>query len=507
MVQMDIESLQQLASSLPLDQQEEMLDLVTEFQLALKKEGARDNFIDFARYVYPGFIEGPHHRLVASAFDRIKSGDLKRLMIWMPPRHSKSIFSSFLLPAWSLGHDPTKKIIQASNTGELAIGFGRQVRNLVDSGKFAGLFHDVALSADSKAAHRWNTNHGGEYFAVGTQGKVTGRGADLLILDDVHSEQEAALNSASVYNSVFQWYKAGPRQRLQPGGQIVILATRWSTIDLPGQILKHSINNEDADQWEIIELPAIVDEYTENERPVWPGYWSLEELRKVRASLDVQQWQAQYQQNPSSEEGAIIKREWWREWDKRSPPECGFVIQSWDTAFTAKQTSDFSACTTWGVFRDEEGRSNVILLDAFQRRLEFPELKVDALEKYREFNPDSVIIEAKASGIPLITELRRIGVPAQDYTPSRGSRAQSNDKIARVNSVSDIFSSGYVWAPADRWAEEVINQCAEFPHGEHDDLVDTVVMALMRYRNGGFIRLDSDEEWDQTPTRRVAAYY
>lgn len=501
--------LAQALNSVPLDQQARILDLFSEYKNAAKVERARESFIDYVRYIWPSFIEGQHHRIVAEAMDRIVKGDLKRLMVFMPPRHSKSEMASFMLPSFMLGNDPTKKIIQASNTGELAVGFGRKVRNLVDSEPYSKLFPNVGLSSDSKAAHRWSTNHGGEYFAVGTGGKVTGRGADLLIIDDPHSEQEAALNSSNIYDQVYEWYKAGPRQRLQPGAAIVIVVTRWSKIDLPGQILKRSVNAAEADDWEIIELPALLDEHSEEERPVWPGFWSLKELRSVRGTIDVQQWQAQYQQNPISEEGALIKREWWNEWTAESPPECEFIIQAWDTAFSAKQTADFSACTTWGVFYNEEGESNLILLDALQRRAEFPDLKKLAIDKYKEFKPDAVIVEAKAAGTPLIFELRKLGVPVQDFTPSRGSRYKSNDKVARVNAITDIFASGFVWAPARRWAEEVIEQCAEFPFGENDDLVDTVAMACLRFRTGGFLRLHTDEGWDEDKPRprRVAAYY
>jgi predicted phage terminase large subunit-like protein len=280
--------------------------------------------------------------------------------------------------------------------------------------------------------------------------------------------------------------------------------TRWSKIDLPGQILKRSIHSEGSDEWEIISLPALVDEHTDKERPIWPGFWSLEELRQTRATLDVQKWQSQYQQNPTSEEGALVKREWWKEWKGEKPPKTEFIIQAWDTAFLAKETADFSACTTWGVWRDEEGRANLILIDAIQERLEFPDLKRRAKEKYNEYNPDAFIVEAKAAGTPLTFELRRMGIPVQDFRPSRG-----NDKIARMNAVTDLFSSGMVWAPPTRWAEEVIEQCAEFPHGEADDLVDTVTMALLRFRKGGFITLDADEKWrdEEHFRRRVAAYY
>lgn len=505
-------ALRQMIHQLPVNEQANLLELLEELEEAETRNKCQDDFIEFVRHVWPNFIEGPHHRLVADAFNEIARGEIKRLMVFMPPRHTKSEFASYLLPAWFFGNFPRKKIIQASNNAELAVGFGRKVRNLVNSDTYQQVFPDVSLSGDSKAAGRWNTNKGGEYFAVGVSGILTGRGADLLIIDDPHSEQEAALNSVSIYNNAYEWYTSGPRQRLQPGGAIVMVVTRWSKIDLPGQILRSAIDRGEADEWKIIELPAILDEYSENERPVWPGFWTLKELDKVRQELPVSKWQAQYQQKPTSEEGAIIKREWWNDWSYDNPPDCEFVIQCWDTALTAKETSDFSACSTWGVFYDDK-KACIILLDAYKARIEFPELKKKAIEKWREYRPDAFIVEAKASGAPLIQELRRLGIPVGEYTPaSHGGRRRgsNNDKVSRMNSISDIFSSGHVYAPkGKRWADELMEDCAEFPFGESDDLVDTMIMALMRFREGGFITLDSDDivaDQDQR-RRRVAAYY
>ena len=184
-------------------------------------------------------------------------------------------------------------------------------------------------------------------------------------------------------------------------------------------------------------------------------------------------------------------------------PQCEFIIQSWDTAFTKSERSDFSACTTWGVFYRNENPNdaNIILLDAYQERMEFPELKAKALELYNEWQPDSCVIEAKAAGAPLVSELRRMGLAISEYTPVRG-----NDKFVRLNSVTDLFRSGKVWAPDMRWAHEVIEQMAAFPNASHDDLVDSSTQALIRFRQGGFVRLDSDDI-DDTVRRRSHAYY
>jgi len=817
-----IDTIIQNAKKLPYHEQVELMSLLEAYEKQLKVQACQTKFIDFVKEMWPAFIPGRHHAIMADAFERVAEGKCKRLIINMAPRHSKSEFSSYLLPAWYLGKYPDRKIIQTSHTAELAVGFGRKVRNLVGSSHYQTVFPGVALSSDSKAAGRWNTSKQGEYFAIGVGGSVSGKGSDLLIIDDPHalltteciptpngfktveelrvgdfvygpdglpvevlaksevwkdrelyrlttddgesimcdgghlwpymsdtnikkakvknatarelaewskpnrpclprhhevqyphkdlpidpyvlgywlgngtsslgrisadtidiqfirsqfelagyettdhadpysfgalklmvklrdigvlnnkhipeeyftssveqrlsliqglmdsdgnvtidgqcsfnntnrllssglrelvhslgvkasvkqyeakgysestvyrvnfklfgccrlprkrertrtptdkrqrsykiektdlrgdvqcitvnrpdglflagrgyvvthnSEQEATLaaTNPAIYDGVYEWYTSGPRQRLQPGGAIVVVMTRWSKRDLCGQILKAAAQRDGVDEWEVIEFPAIMP----SGQPLWPEFWSLDELSKIRAELPVSKWSAQYQQNPTSEEGALIKRDWWKIWDRDDPPNCEYIIQSWDTALTKGTRSDYSACTTWGVFYDSDSdgkkRTNIILLNAFQDKLEFPELKQKALEEYRYWKPDSCIIEAKAAGAPLVFEMRRMGIPIQDYTPSRG-----NDKIARVNAVSDIFASGFVYAPPLRWAEEVIEQFASFPNSDHDDLVDSSTQALLRFRQGGFISTQSDED-EEPISRKKADYY
>jgi len=496
-----MDNLLEIIKLLPEDEQAPLLPLAAAYQESLTRETGQIDFMSFVQTMWPGFIHGQHHALMAAKFEDIANGKSKRLIINMPPRHTKSEFASYLLPAWYLGRFPGKKIIQCSNTAELAVGFGRKVRNLVDGERYGKVFPNVALRSDSKAAGRWSTNANGEYFAIGVGGTVTGKGADLLIIDDPHSEQEAAMaaNDPSVFDKVYEWYTSGPRQRLQPGGSIVVVMTRWSKRDLTGKICQAMIDR-DGDEWEIISLPAI----KRNEKPLWPEFWSYEELNKLRIELPLSKWQAQYQQDPTSEEGALIKREWWKEWESEKPPQCQFIIQSWDTAFTKSERSDYSACTTWGVFYKDENEfdPHLILLDALKERLEFPQLKERAFKMYKEWEPDACIVEAKASGAPLIFEMRRMGIPVQEYTPTRG-----NDKISRVNAVSDLFASGKVWAPRKRWAEEVIEELAAFPNSDHDDLVDSTTQALIRFRKGGFVNLPTDEPDEPREFRRKVAYY
>jgi predicted phage terminase large subunit-like protein len=466
---------------------------------------AQTDPIEFAKRVYPGFKVGPHHRKLAKIFQDVVEGKKKRVIINIAPRMGKSEFSSYLFPAYFLGNYPEKKIIMGTHTASLSEDFGRRVRNLIDGEDYHEVFKNTQVAADQKAAGKWSTSSGGQYYAAGVGGALAGRGADLFVIDDPHSEQDMKANSRLAFDNAWSWFQQGPLQRLMPGGAIIIIMTRWSLLDLTGRLIDYQIKNPDTIPWEIVELPAILDEGTEKEKSLWPAQWSLEALKNTKASIDPRFWNAQYMQNPTSDMSALVSRKDWKTWEADDPPQCEYIIQSWDTAFETKNTSDYSACTTWGVFYNNEdrGNPNVILLDAFKDRMTFPELKAIALKHYKEWNPDAFIIEKKASGAPLIQELRLIGIPVQEFTPSRG-----NDKMVRLNAVADLFTSGKVWAPDTRWAREVIEEIASFPVGEHDDFVDTTTQALLRYRQGGFISLETDEQDELTyKYRRRAAYY
>ena len=463
-----------------------------------KLDAAEKNFIPFVRHVWPDFVSGYHHKKIAKKFEDIRDGKIKRLIVNMPPRHTKSEFASFLFPSWLVGNKPTLKIIQTTHNTELAVRFGRKMKNLIDSQVYQQVFDEVSISADSKAAGRWETNKGGEYFAAGVGSSITGRGADLLIIDDPHSEQDAL--SETAFDSAYEWYTSGPRQRLQPGGAIVIVMTRWSVKDLTGRLIEAQAKEPKADQWELIEFPAILP----SNKPIWPEYWDIDSLTATKASLTEQKWQAQWQQNPTAEEGSILKREWWQVWDEEEVPDLIHVIQSYDTAFSKKETADYSAITTWGIFTPHESMADaIILIDAVKGKYDFPELKMVALDQYKYWQPETVIIEAKASGQSLLQEFRRMGIPVMDFTPGRG-----NDKHARVNACAPIFESQQVWYPRDEhFAQEVIEECAAFPHGEHDDYVDSTTQAMLRYRQGSFITTYSDEDEVESYRQRKYVYY
>jgi len=474
--------------NLPPDTRRELKRYLVQLNRKQKYSKIRRDFLTFVKYMWPDFIEGYHHKIVADKFNQLKARKIKRLIINMPPRHTKSEFASFLLPAWMIGNNPKLKIIQATHTAELAVRFGRKAKHLMDSEEYKEVF-PTRLMEDSKAAGRWETDQGGEYFAVGVEGAVTGRGADLLIIDDPHSEQDAM--SKKAMERAYEWYTTGPRQRLQPGGRIVLVMTRWNTRDLTG-ILQAAQKEPRADQWDVVEFPAILP----SGKPVWPEYWDLDQLLGVKASVALPKWNSQYMQNPTSEEGALIKREWWKKWKEQKMPKLKHVIQSYDTAYLKKETADFSAITTWGVFStSEDTPDNLILVDAVKGRYEFPELRRKALELYKYWEPDTVIIEAKAAGLPLAFELRNMGIPVINFTPSKG-----NDKHSRVNAVAPLFESGRIWAPLEmEFAQEVIEECASFPYGDHDDLGDSTTQAVMRFRQGGWITHPEDYKNPKKP--------
>ena len=480
----DIQKLKLALPTMPDKQKRKVADLLKRYQTQMTQELGKKSFLDFIAHVYPGYKVGPHHRKLAKIFEEIEAGKKKRVIVNIAPRHGKSEMISYLAPAWFLGKNPHKKIIMGSHTADLAVNFGRRVRNLVGSEAYRDIFPQIELQADSKSASRWGTNFNGEYFAIGVGGALAGRGADLFIIDDPHSEQEAKQGRSDVFEPAWEWFQSGPIQRLMPGGAIIVVMTRWSKLDLTGQIINHMTRNEDADEWEVVEFPAIL-----NDKPLWPEFWDIDELLAKKAGMDVRYWQAQYMQDPVSEEGALLKKEWWQIWEEESPPKCEFIIMALDAAQETNNRADYNALTMWGVFFNEETKNyNIILLNAIKQRLEFPELKALVLEEYKEWKPDSFIVEKKSNGAALYQELRRMGVPVSEFTPGKGQ-----DKISRVNSVTDLFSSGIVWCPDKRWAYEVVEECNDFPAGRNDDLVDSTTLALMRFRQGGFIRLPSDE--------------
>ena len=362
--------LEALERALPTMSVKDKLELLDDLELRehrTRLAAAQDNMLGFASAVYPGFKIGPHHRKLAKIFTDVIEGRKKRVIINIAPRMGKSEFSSYLFPAYFLGKYPQKKIIMGTHTAGLSEDFGRRIRNLLDTEEYREIFPQTFVADDQKAAGKWSTGAGGQYYAAGVGGALAGRGADLFVIDDPHSEQDVKTNSRLAFDTAWSWFQTGPLQRLMPGGGIIVVMTRWSLLDLTGRLISYQAKNPEAEPWEIVELPAILHEDTENEKSLWPEQWPLAALKSTKAALDPKYWNAQYMQQPTAENSAIVSRRMWRIWDGEEPPRCDYVIQSWDTAFEVKNNSDYSACTTWGVFYNEEENDTpqVILLDAF----------------------------------------------------------------------------------------------------------------------------------------------
>ena len=501
------------------EEAQEILKIADTLEARAHAKACQDDLIEFCKHMQPDYLVGKHHRVLANLLMAIADGEKDRVCVNMPPRHGKSQMVSIYFPAWFIGKYPNKKVLMVSHTTDLAVDFGRKVRNIIDSAAYKDIFPGVGLASDSKSAGRWNTNAGGEYFACGVGSALAGRGADLLLVDDPHNEQDIINGNFEVFDKAYEWFTYGARTRLMPGGRVAIVQTRWHQNDLTGRVITDAAKDDRADQYEVVEFPAIleIEKKTEGgaktvvEKPLWPEFFDLEALHRTKASMPVFQWNAQYQQNPTSEEASVVKREWWNWWEQDDPPTCEYVIMTLDAAAETHNRADFTALTTWGVFFNEEREGpgantyNIILLNSIKKRVEFPELKELSVTEYREWEPDAFIVEKKSSGTALYQELRRTGILVGEYTPHRGS----GDKLARLNSVADIVRSGLCWVPRTRWAEELVEEIAGFPFMAHDDLVDTTVMALMRFRQGGFIRLPSDEpeEIRYFKSPRRAGYY
>ena len=500
------EIIAKISKTMPRDDAAELIAMFDELDGRKQQTLAQNDFLLFIAAIDPNYKFGVHLKRLGSLLMEVEQNVKNRIAVSMAPRMGKSQMISIYYPAWYLGKHPDHKVIVASHTADLAVVMARKVRNLINTAEYKEIFPQTNIAADAKAAAQWNTTKGGEYFAIGVGGALAGRGAHLIIADDPLSEQDIKAGNTSSLDSTYEWFSAGLRTRLMPDGKICVLHTRWHQRDLIGRLIKDSAMNEGGDSYETFEFPAILNEGTPEEKSIWPEQWSLEALQQTRASMHhiMWQWYAQYQQNPTAAEAAIIKRDWIRWWTKDDPPRVDFIVQAFDTALTTKQRSDFSVCHTWGVWENEEdGTQNVILLNKVKGKYEFPELKAMAHEQYKEWEPDSVIVEAKASGQPLIDEMRRSGIFVQDFSPGKGQ-----DKIARLNAVADMFASGHVWFPENAWAAATVEEILAFPAGEHDDEVDTMTLALMRIRKGGLLRLSSDYE-DNEPryVSRRQAYY
>ena len=464
----------------------ELERLVEQVKDLESKELAKNSLVGYAKFQMDNYLSPPHIKLLASKLEAVEKGEIKRLAIFMPPRHGKSILTSEFFPAWYMGRNPDKYIICSTYAQDLADDFGRKVRNQLQDKRYTDIFPNAELSTDSASVRRFHTKQGGVYYAVGAGSAITGRGAHLLLIDDPIKGREEA-DSAAMRKNLLDWYRATAYTRLMPNGSVILIQTRWHEDDLAGWILKETGH----EGWDVVEFPAILNDraadmlgLSEGD-PLWEDSYPLERLKEIKKTVGTREWSSLYAQKPSVEEGNIIKRWWWKTWTREHPPEMDYILQSWDTAYTDTETSDYSACTTWGVFSGEGGY-NLYLIDSFREKLTFPELKNQAVHLYNELQPDLVLVEAKASGWSLVQELMRTGIPITPFNPKK------MDKLARVHSVAPLFEGGRIWAPDTDESANVMNQFAMFPNTKHDDLVDSTTQALLRLRKGWMVSHPQD---------------
>jgi predicted phage terminase large subunit-like protein len=424
--------------------------------------------------LWPPFSLAPHHNLIVSYLEAVERGEISRLMIFMPPRHGKSLIASTMFPAWYLGRHPDRDVMFATYGQELSDDFGRRVRNLLRNELHQAIFPACRLSEDSAAPHRFNTTRGGAYFAVGRGGPITGRGANLLILDDVSKDSSEA-NSETIRRNVHEWYSADAYTRLAPGGAIVLIQTRCHEDDLPGRLL----SSRSGEHRDVLSLPAIA-EQDESFRRKGEALWDrfpLSDLERTHAAIGERAWVSLYQQRPSAAEGAIFKRNSLQFYRHPLAGPFDRKTRSWDTAFKTGEENDYSVCTTWGV--SESGYS---LLHLCRVKGEFPALKRKVIELAQEWNPTEILVEDRASGQSLIQELRSSTLPIKPVKSDR-------DKQSRAQAITAIIEAGKVFLPENApWLPDFLDEMASFPNGLHDDIVDSTSQALnyLRQRNVEF---------------------
>ena len=452
---------------------------------------------------------GNHIKLLCQKLQGVVDGDIKRLMVFLPPRSSKSLICSKLFPAWYIGNFSNHEIMSVSHSDQLASDFGRTVRDIVNTEKFQRIFKGVALRSDVKAAGKWKTNKNGSYYAAGVRSQVAGRGANIALLDDVMSEEDSFSQTGRKY--IKEWYPAGLRTRLMPNGAIIIINTRYHYDDLCGWLLKQEKTAEqNTYSWEVISIPAWLNEEAAEllGLPVGSSYfpeWKSDKILKIdeeeiRASNGARYWNSLYMQDPSPDDGGIIKKKYIQWWEYDEPPECEFIIQTYDTAFSTSRTADFSVIQTWGIFNDYDEdygfSSHLILLGNTKGRYEYPELRRIAQDLYKEFRPDVCIIERKASGQSLIQDMRRAGLPVLDYLPDK-------DKIARVYASTPMMEAGRVWLPKNKiWADDLFSECMSFPNGSHDDQVDCLSMAIHYMKDSWNLTHPEDPSWEDDGSKK-----
>ncbi len=468
---------------------------------------SRNHFYTYVKLMAPeilpdGYIDGRHIELICDELQEVEASVVDpnrlsgKLQIFLPPGSMKSMLCK-LFCSWCLGRHPNWCFIALAADERLAEdNYGRPIRDLLDTPQYQAIFPDTVLKKDSTAAGRWNTTKRGAFIARGIEQNIQGRRANILIWDDVIGENTKRVDMEKIKNR----YHVGVRSRLLPSGAEIGVNTRWYVDDLSGYLLERE--NKSTRPWKVVSIPAILDEEAakllnkEVGTSFWPELWPTDHLLSLKESMLPSGWNALYMQNPIPEEGNIIKRQHFKYWEGEVAPKCKYVIISLDTAFSVKESADFSAYSVWGIFDNimdgfdgEKIRLPcAVLLGSGKGRWEFPDLCNKVMELHGRFESDFMIIEDRASGQSLIQEMRRRGLPIVPYLPDK-------DKLTRLHACTPFFTAGRVFVPQNKdYAEELIADVCAYPAIAHDDIVDTVSQAILWLRDTSYIENDGYPE-------------
>lgn len=471
-----------------------------EAEAVLQFRNAGENLIDFTRFTFPNYVTNWHHELVASKLDAFLRGEIKRLMIFQPPRTGKSELVTRRLPAFALGLDPNTRIVAASYAGDLANSFNSDAQQIIESARYAARFPglhlptgapfknkdkfkqtssqvDVLLPDPEKPGYG---KKAGGYKTVGVGGSLTGFGFDIGIIDDPFKNRQEA-DSLVRREAVYNWYASTFLSRAEKGAQMILTMTRWHEDDLAGRLLKKG-------GWEVLTIPHVKDEVFREYDPrepgdiLWPWKYDYEDLEFMRTEGGPREWSSIHQQNPQQEGGNIVKREWWQFYTPDTlPRNFDQVIQSWDFTFKGTDSSDYVVGGVWG----KKG-VNKYLLDVVRRRAGFIE-SVSMIKTMSAKWPEAYtkLIEEKANGAAVIDTIRKKLVGVLAFNPDK-----FGSKEARAHAVSGQIEAGNVWLPEDApWVHDYIEEWSAFPNGKNDDQVDMSTQALLKMGASGIDRL------------------
>lgn len=456
-----------------LEIQEYLLDL------AEYKNLARDKFLAFVTYTKPNYEVNWHHRHLCDKLDKFARGEIKRLMVFMPPRHGKSELVSRRLPAYILGLNNNAKIIASSYGDSLASSMNRDVQRIIDTSEYRSIFPETMIP-DFGAPSRWARNndlfeiigYDGSYRCCGVGGSITGHGGDFALIDDPIKNWEQA-SSPTYREKTWEWYQSTFLTRLEKNDCILLTLTRWHEDDLAGRLLEQANNDPEADQWEVVIFPAIKEDDKNKDdirvvgEALWPNKYDLNRLNKIRKNLGTKFWNSLYQQSPSAMEGNIVKKTWWKFYDS-VPLELDQVWQSWDLTFDETEKGSYVVGTIWG-----RKRENHYLIDLYRERCGFnDQLKMVRQAKLKYPETTRILVEKKANGSALISVLQS-EIPGIIPVEPHGS------KEMRAESICHIIESGNVWLPKNKpWVQDYIDEHTNFPNGKNDDQVDSTSQYL-----------------------------